>query len=99
MKVGETQEMDTILAEFTTIDSIFDITFVTAEEFNMIFNFCSGVFELRLSYDSNELVQVTVEEVVLSVEYVDFADVFFPMLAHELFPHALYDHVIETGDG
>ena len=53
MKVRETQGMDAILAEFTTIDSMPDVASITTEEFNMIFNFCSGVFELQLSCNGN----------------------------------------------
>ena len=53
MKVGETQKMDEILTKFTTLDSMPDMAFVMAEEFKAILNFCSGVFELRLSCDGN----------------------------------------------
>ena len=75
IEVGETQGMDVILAKFTTISSILDVAFVMAEEFNMILNFCSGVFELRLFYDDNGPKQATIKEVVLPVKYADFADV------------------------
>ena len=75
-----------------------DVAFVIAEEFNAILNFCSGVFELRLSYDGNGPVQAMVKEVVLLVKYADFADVFFPTLARKLPPHALHDHAIKTGN-
>lgn len=81
MEVGETQGMDGILAEFTTIGSMPDVAFVTVEEFNTILNSCSGVFELRLSCDGNGPVQASVEEVAHPVEYADFADVFSPTLA------------------
>lgn len=76
-----------------------DIAFVMAEEFNIIFNFCFGMFKLQLSCDSNGPIQATVEEVVLSVKYAYFADVFFPTLACKLPPHALHDYAIEIGDG
>ena len=54
IEVKETQEIDEILTKFTTLGSMSDMAFITAEEFNAIFNFCSGVFELRLSCDGNE---------------------------------------------
>ena len=99
MEVGDTQGMDEILAKFTTLSSLSDIAFVTAEEFNTILNSYSGVFELRLSYDSNRPVQATVKEMVLLVEYANFADVFSPTLICKLPPHALHNHAIEIGDG
>ena len=40
-----------------------------------------------------------VKEVVLPIEYADFADVFSLTLAYELLSHAPHDHAIETGDG
>ena len=46
MKVEETQEIDEILAKFTTLGNMLDIAFVMAEEFNAILNSCFGVFEL-----------------------------------------------------
>ena len=99
MEVGEIQGMDEILAKFTTLGSMLDMAFVTVEEFNEIFNFCSGVFELRLSCDGNGPIQATVKEVVLPVKYVNFINIFSPMLVCELPPHAPYDHAIETGNG
>lgn len=92
--------MDAILAEFTTINSMSDVAFVTAKEFNIIFNFCSSVFELQLFCDSsNRPIQAMVEEMALPVEYADFADVFSPRLAQELPSHTPHDHTIETKDG
>ena len=91
--------MNKILTKFTTLNSIPDVAFVTAEEFNVIFNSYSSVFELRLSCDGNGPVQTTVEEVVLPVEYADFANVFSPILVYELPPHTLHDHAIETSNG
>ena len=104
IEIGEMQEMDAIPAKFTTIDSMFNVAFVMAEKFNTILNFCSGVFELQLFYDGNRLVQAMVKELVFSIKYADFADIFSPTLACELPPHALYDHAphdhaIETRDG
>lgn len=81
MEMGEIQKIDAILAEFTTTGSMPDVAFITAKEFNTVFNFCSGVFELQLSYDGYGLIQATVEKVILLVKYVDFADVFSPILA------------------
>lgn len=46
MEVGETQTMDEILAKFITLDSMLNVAFVIAEEFNAILNSYSGVFEL-----------------------------------------------------
>ena len=90
--------MDKILTKFTTLSSIPDVVFVTTEEFNAIFNFCSNVFELWLSCDGNGLVQARIEKIILPVEYADFADVFSPTLVRKLSPHALYDHAIEIGN-
>lgn len=92
--------MDAILAEFTTINSMSDVAFVSAKEFNIIFNSCSSVFELRLFCDSsNRPIQAMIEEMALPVEYADFADVFSPRLAQELSSHTPHDHTIETKDG
>ena len=99
IEVKETQEIDEILTKFITLSSMPDMTFVTAEEFNAIFNFYSGMFELRLSCDGNEPVQATVEEMVLLAKYADFIDVFSLMLVCKLPPHASHDHAIKTGDG
>ena len=99
MKVGDTQGMDTILAKFIILGSLPDVAFVTAEEFNTILNSCSDVFELRLSCDGNGPIQAMVEKMVLPVKYADFADVFFPTLAHELLSHTPHDHTIKIGDG
>ena len=98
MEVGKTQRIDEILAEFTTLSSMPDMAFVTAEEFNAILNFCSGVFELQLFCNDNGPVQATVKEMILPIEYADFADVFFLTLVHELPSHALHDHAIETSN-
>ena len=98
IKVRETQEMDKILAKFIILDNIPDVVFVTAEEFNTILNFYFSVFELWLFCDGNGPVQATVEEVILSVEHADFADVFSPTLAHELPPHAPHNHAIEINN-
>ena len=99
MEVRETQGIDEILIKFITLGSISDMAFVMAEEFNIIFNFCSDVFELRLSYDGNGPVQAIVKEMVLLVEYTDFVDVFSPTLVRKLPSHALHDHAIEIGNG
>ena len=99
MEVGDTQRIDAILAKFTTLGNLPDMVFIMAEEFNIILNSCSGVFELQLSYDGNGSVQATVEEVILPVKYANFADVFSPTLARKLPSHAPYDHIIETRDG
>ena len=98
IEVKETQRIEKILAKFTTLDSMPNMAFVIAEEFNAILNFCSNMFELRLSYDGNGPVQATVKEVVLLVEYPDFADIFSPTLVHKLPFHALHDHAIKIGD-
>ena len=87
------------MTEFTILDSIPDVAFITAEEFNTIFNFCSDVFELWLSCDDNGPIQAMVEEVVFPVEYADFADVFFLTLVCKLPPHAPHDYAIEIGNG
>ena len=56
MEIEETQGINEILVKFTTLGSMPDMAFVTAEEFNAILNSCFGVFELRLSCDDNGLV-------------------------------------------
>ena len=98
MKIGETQGMDEILTEFTTLGSMPDVAFITAEEFNAILNSCSGVFELQLFCDSNGPLQATIKEMVLPVKYADFANIFSPTLVCKLLFHAPHDHAIETGN-
>ena len=92
IEVEKTQEMDEILIKFTTLGSMPDVAFVMTKEFNAILNSYSSVFELQLSCNGNRPVQAIVKKVVLSIEYIDFADVFSPMLVCKLPPHALYDH-------
>lgn len=98
LEIGGVQGMENILRKFTTISSLPDIAFITAEKFNKAFNSCLSMFELHLTHEHDSAVQALATEVFLPKEYADFNDIFSSELVWQLLSHALHDHTIETRD-